>query len=95
MSFQETGMSNIETIKSLEEAVQNLTEWLEGAALPLWSTAGVEQTTGGFHERIAQDGRPMVEDNRRAASSRARFTVSAPPINAASRAIGRPLLETA
>ncbi len=66
MSFQETGMSNIETIKSLEEAVQNLTEWLEGAALPLWSTAGVEQTTGGFHERIAQDGRPMVEDNRRA-----------------------------
>lgn len=56
----------METIHRLDKAISNLTAWLESAALPLWSTAGVEQTTGGFHERVGQDGRPVVSDNRRA-----------------------------
>ncbi|MCD2173505.1 AGE family epimerase/isomerase [Rhizobium sp. C4] len=59
-------MSNAETTSRLEKALANLTDWLESAALPLWSSAGVESTTGGFHERIGQDGQPVVADNRRA-----------------------------
>lgn len=59
-------MSNLVPIRSLEQALKNLTAWLEDAAIPLWSSAGAEQTTGGFHERIGQDGQPMAADNRRA-----------------------------
>ncbi len=59
-------MLNAETTRSIETAVTAMTNWLENDALPLWGSAGVEQTTGGFHERIGQDGQPMIDDNRRA-----------------------------
>lgn len=59
-------MLNAETNQRLTQALETLTDWLEGAALPLWSTAGVETSTGGFHERIGQDGSPMAADDRRA-----------------------------
>lgn len=59
-------MPDTDTISRLETALETLTDWLEKAAIPLWSTVGVEQTTGGFHERIGQDGLPMGADNRRA-----------------------------
>jgi mannose-6-phosphate isomerase len=65
-SFLKSTMHNADPTHSLDKALAALTLWLESAAIPLWSTTGVEQTTGGFHERIGQDGRPMVPDNRRA-----------------------------
>ena len=58
-------MLNIEQLNHLDLTLRALRDWLEHSALPLWSTAGVEPTTGGFHERIGQDGRPMVDDDRR------------------------------
>ena len=58
-------MMNADTNQRLTKALETMTNWLESAALPLWSSAGVEAATGGFHERIGQDGRPMVNDDRR------------------------------
>ena len=58
-------MMNADTNQRLTKALETMTTWLESAALPLWSSAGVEAATGGFHERIGQDGRPMVNDDRR------------------------------
>ncbi|HLA69967.1 MAG TPA: AGE family epimerase/isomerase [Steroidobacteraceae bacterium] len=37
--------------------------WLLDAAYPLWSTRGVDPT-GGFFERLGQDGRPLAEPRR-------------------------------
>lgn len=58
-------MMNADTNQRLTKALETMTNWLESAALPLWSSAGVEAATGGFHERVGQDGRPMVNDDRR------------------------------
>ncbi|MCO6186616.1 AGE family epimerase/isomerase [Rhizobium sp. L1K21] len=49
-----------------EKQVQWFENWLEKAALPLWASAGFDPETGGFYERLAQDGKPCVNDNRRA-----------------------------
>jgi mannose-6-phosphate isomerase len=38
--------------------------WLTEAALPLWGSAGVDET-GAFHERLGFDGRPDMSANRR------------------------------
>lgn len=43
-----------------------LGKWLNETALPLWWNAGAGQPDGGFYERIGQDGKPMLDDNRRA-----------------------------
>ena len=40
-----------------------LASWLCDAAYPLWSTRGVDPR-GGFHERLTQDGQPLVEPRR-------------------------------
>ena len=37
-----------------------LCSWLCDAAYPLWSTRGVDPA-GGFHERLAQTGEPVIE----------------------------------
>lgn len=51
---------------TLDAQVERLTDWLETKALPLWIDRGVDMDTGGFHERIGQDGMPLVNDKRRA-----------------------------
>lgn len=51
---------------NLESSLQGLSDWLERRALPLWLSKGVDGRTGGFHERIGQDGEPVASDNRRA-----------------------------
>jgi mannose-1-phosphate guanylyltransferase/mannose-6-phosphate isomerase len=38
--------------------------WLFQETLPLWSTAGVDERHGGFHEALAFDGTPIVRDKR-------------------------------
>lgn len=41
----------------LRDAAQAAGTWLTGAALPLWGSAGVDET-GSFHERLGFDGAP-------------------------------------
>jgi len=38
--------------------------WLFGETLPLWSTAGVDEVHGGFHEALGFDGRSLGKDKR-------------------------------
>lgn len=38
--------------------------WMFGEALPLWSTAGIDERFGGFHEALAFDGSPVVRPKR-------------------------------
>ena len=40
----------------IDELHSQLCSWLCDAAYPLWSTRGVDPA-GGFHERLAQNGR--------------------------------------
>jgi mannose/cellobiose epimerase-like protein (N-acyl-D-glucosamine 2-epimerase family) len=43
---------------------QQLIEWLRHRAYPIWSTAGVDALSGGFQERLSQDGTPLAEPRR-------------------------------
>lgn len=52
---------------SLAEARDWYVDWLHDAALPLWSTVGVDPTNGGFREALTQEGRPH-EPRRRSRS---------------------------
>jgi mannose-6-phosphate isomerase len=54
------------TSSTLRAEIDNAVEWLTEAALPLWSTAGYDQQSGGFFERLQLDGTACVDDNRRA-----------------------------
>lgn len=38
--------------------------WLFQETLPLWSTAGVDERHGGFHEALAFDGTPLMKPKR-------------------------------
>lgn len=38
--------------------------WLFEETLPLWSTAGVDERYGGFHEALGFDGKPLVKPKR-------------------------------
>lgn len=53
------------TSQLLEEA-KRLRRWLDQDALPLWWKVGAGKPDGGFYERIGQDAKPMLGDNRRA-----------------------------
>ena len=46
-------------------ATDRIKSWLVDAALPLWSTAGVDDATGAFHERLTFDGAPVPGGTRR------------------------------
>lgn len=53
-------------VNLLDHRVSQLREWLDLDALPLWITAGTASDGHGFYERVGQDGKPMLADNRRA-----------------------------
>ena len=38
--------------------------WLFRETLPLWSTAGVDEVHGGFHEALAMDRKPLMKPKR-------------------------------
>jgi mannose-6-phosphate isomerase len=48
----------------VDDAARAAKAWLEGAALPLWGSVGVDET-GSFHERLQFDGRPDLGADRR------------------------------
>lgn len=44
--------------------------WLFEETLPLWSTAGVDERHGGFHEALGFDAQPMVKPKRMRTTAR-------------------------
>lgn len=38
-----------------------LVAWLRTEVLPFWATTGLDDRTGGFHERLTLDGRPILD----------------------------------
>ena len=55
-----------------------LCSWLCDAAYPLWSTRGVDPA-GGFHERLAQTGEPVIEPRRSRVSPRQAYCFAVAP----------------
>ncbi|MCR5879526.1 AGE family epimerase/isomerase [Phenylobacterium sp. J367] len=49
---------------SLAEAAAWYEAWLREAALPLWSTVGVDAATGAFQEKLTPDGAPLPAPRR-------------------------------
>jgi mannose/cellobiose epimerase-like protein (N-acyl-D-glucosamine 2-epimerase family) len=76
---------------TLAEARDWYAEWLRTAALPLWSTAGVDPDNGGFREALTAEGRPH-EPRRRARSMARQVYVFAA---AAAEGVEGPWLELA
>ncbi len=59
--------------QTLPEAARWFTAWLREAALPLWSTAGVDQSHGLFQEALSVEGRPVDLPRRARAQARQAF----------------------
>lgn len=51
-------------LRSLYDAALWYGDWLRGAALPLWSTAGLDAARGSFQETLTVDGAPAGEIRR-------------------------------
>ena len=53
------------TTSQLSNEVKRLRRWLDEDALPMWWEIGASKPDGGFYERIGQNAKPMLGDNRR------------------------------
>jgi len=62
----------------IDQQHSQLCSWLCDAAYPLWSTAGVDPA-GGFHERLAQNGRPLAEPRRSRVNPRQAYCFAMAP----------------
>ncbi len=62
----------------IDQLHSQLCSWLCDAAYPLWSTAGVDPA-GGFHERLAQNGRPLAEPRRSRVNPRQAYCFAMAP----------------
>ncbi len=62
----------------IDQQHSQLCSWLCDAAYPLWSTAGVDPA-GGFHERLAQNGKPLVEPRRSRVNPRQAYCFAMAP----------------
>jgi len=64
--------------KRLAAHLSRLSSWLCDDAYPLWSTRGVDRA-GGFHERLGQDGKPLVEPRRSRVNPRQAYCFAMAP----------------
>lgn len=71
-----------------------LTDWLTGAALPRWQTAGIDASNGGFVEAIGQDGVALAVPRRGRVPPRQVYSLAHAPRLGAS-IDPRPLLQAA
>ena len=62
----------------IDQQHSQLCSWLCDAAYPLWSTAGVDPA-GGFHERLAQNGKSLVEPRRSRVNPRQAYCFAMAP----------------
>ena len=53
------------TFQLLQQALPALLSWIRNEALPFWATVGLDSARGGFHERLALDGRPILDVPKR------------------------------
>ena len=61
---------------TLQTLAADWKRWLFDAALPLWASAGVDPTTGGFEEAIGWDGRPTPAPRRARVQARQAYVFS-------------------
>jgi mannose-6-phosphate isomerase len=62
----------------IDKQHSRLGSWLCDAAYPLWSTRG-RDPAGGFHERLGQDGQPLVEPRRSRVNPRQAYCFAVAP----------------
>jgi mannose-6-phosphate isomerase len=60
-------------LQTLAEAARWYDAWLRDAALPLWSSAGVDPKLGFFHEALTVEGRPHAAPRRSRVQARQVF----------------------
>lgn len=60
-------------MQTLAEAARWYDAWLRDAALPLWSSAGVDSARGFFHEALSVEGRPHLVARRSRVQARQVF----------------------
>ncbi|SCX23715.1 AGE family epimerase/isomerase [Agrobacterium rosae] len=53
------------TTSQLSDEVKRLRRWLDEDALTMWWEIGASKPDSGFYERIGQNAKPMLGDNRR------------------------------
>lgn len=56
--------------------VPRVRHWLFGEALPLWSTAAIDERHGGYHEAMGFDRRPVIRPKRMRTMARQVFAFS-------------------
>jgi mannose-6-phosphate isomerase len=61
------------SLEDVRAQTQALRRWLFDHALPLWWEIGADRSLGGFHERIDQQGRPVVLPRRARVAARQVF----------------------
>jgi len=64
------GTDPVAAISAARGMERYLLDWVVNDAYPLWATAGVEQSSGGFVESLDQDGTPIAEARRARVQSR-------------------------
>ena len=62
-----------ESFDALAAEAERLRRWLLEAAFPLWWQTGADHLAGGFYERIAFDGRPVIMPKRSRVAARQVF----------------------
>jgi mannose/cellobiose epimerase-like protein (N-acyl-D-glucosamine 2-epimerase family) len=62
----------------IDQLHSRLCGWLCDSAYPLWSTRG-RDPAGGFHERLAQNGEPLVEPRRSRVNPRQAYCFAVAP----------------
>jgi mannose-6-phosphate isomerase len=68
-----------QAIAAAREMQQRLIDWLLHRAYPIWSSFGVDAHTGGFQERLTQDGTPLAEPRRARVQPRQIYAFSRAP----------------
>src|SRR6478672_11990980 len=60
-------------LTTLRDAADAFEAWLVEAALPVWSTAGVDPRNGSFHDALTLDGAPFPAPRRARVQARQAF----------------------
>ena len=65
MNRNDSTASGVEEVCGTAAAQQRLHDWLYERTLPFWQQHGIDRESGGFHERLDLDCRPILSDGKR------------------------------